>query len=62
MKFKFQDPLVKFDWNTATIICLGTVYGCHSNNCRGGEQLWERTAKPKILTIWPFIEKFSQPW
>lgn len=28
MKFQHQCPLIKFYRTTATIICLGTVYGC----------------------------------
>lgn len=28
MKFKFQCALMKFNWNTVTITCLGTVNGC----------------------------------
>lgn len=64
MKFKFKHIKIMFYWSIATVIKLCIVYGffhatmAESSICnRNG-----MAAKPKIFTIWPFIEKFANLW
>jgi hypothetical protein len=63
MKFKFQYQYTKFYWNTATLICLCTAYGCiHAtmaelNNCDRNHM----TPKFKTTLFGPFQEKFADP-
>ena len=58
MKFKFQCPNIKLYWNTATVLCLGTIYhwfhAAVATWVVATETLW--ATKMEIFTIWPFTE------
>ena len=56
-KIQISASVIKFYWNTAVLLCFSVVHGyfCATmttlSSC-----IWP--AKPKILTKWPFIEKY----
>lgn len=63
MKFKIQCPQIKSDWNTVTLIDLRIVCGYFSATRAEVSVVTETISptKPKIVTIWSFIEKGTKP-
>ena len=59
MSFKFQSPNIKFNWNTAMLICLCSVHRCFLTT-RAELSSWMRDwpSKPKIFTIWPYCNRW----
>lgn len=63
MKFKIQCPQIKSDWNTATLIDLRIVCEYFSTTRAEVSVVRETISptKPKIITIWSFIEEGAEP-
>lgn len=62
MEFKIQCPQIKSYWNTVILIYTSPVA---TLALQGQSWEWLETispTKPKIVTIWPFVEKVANPW
>jgi len=64
MKIKSRHPWIKFYWNTATftvnVLAIAPFVLQWQNQIVAAKTIWPVT--PTAFTIWPFTEKFANPF